>query len=85
MAVRSLPSLWIAAGSTEAVSVTRRVLAVSVLLGLFSVAPLMAADATIHLSVDASKTGPKIDRNLFGQFAENLGHGLYEGLSLIHI
>ncbi len=36
----------------------------------------MAAD-NIHLYVDASKPGPKIDRNLFGQFAENLGHGLY--------
>ena len=34
----------------------------------------------VHLSVDASKPGPKIDRNLFGQFAENLGHGLYEGI-----
>ena len=40
----------------------------------------MAADNMIHLSVDASKTGPRIDRNLFGQFAENLGHGLYEGI-----
>jgi alpha-N-arabinofuranosidase len=34
----------------------------------------------VHLSIDASKTGAKIDRNLFGQFAENLGHGLYEGI-----
>ena len=40
----------------------------------------MAADNVIHLSVDASKPGPKIDRNIFGQFAENLGHGLYEGI-----
>lgn len=41
--------------------------------------PAMAAE-TAHLSIDAAKTGPKIDRNLFGQFAENLGHGLYEGI-----
>lgn len=41
--------------------------------------PAVAAD-TVHLSVDASKPGPKIDRNIFGQFAENLGHGLYEGI-----
>ena len=34
----------------------------------------------VHLSIDASKAGAKIDRNLFGQFAENLGHGLYEGI-----
>ena len=40
----------------------------------------MAADNNIHLSVDASKPGPKIDRNFFGQFAENLGHGFYEGI-----
>jgi len=40
----------------------------------------MAADDVIHLSVDASKPGSKIDRNIFGQFAENLGHGLYEGI-----
>jgi alpha-L-arabinofuranosidase len=57
----------------------RRVLAVFCLLAVFSSAPLMAAD-DIHLSVDASKPGPKIDRNLFGQFAENLGHGLDEGI-----
>ena len=57
----------------------RRVLAVFCLLVLSSSAPLMAAD-NIHLSVDASKPGPKIDRNIFGQFAENLGHGLYEGI-----
>ena len=40
----------------------------------------VTAQETAHLSIDASKTGAKIDRNLFGQFAENLGHGLYEGI-----
>ena len=34
----------------------------------------------VELSVDASKTGAKIDRNIFGQFAEHLGHGVYDGL-----
>ena len=34
----------------------------------------------IHLSIDVSKPGPTINRNIFGQFAENLGHGLYEGI-----
>ena len=57
----------------------RRVLAGFCLLVLSSSAPLMAAD-NIHLTVDASKPGSKIDRNIFGQFAENLGHGLYEGI-----
>ena len=39
----------------------------------------IAADK-IAVSVDASKAGPKIDRNIFGQFAEHLGHGIYEGV-----
>ncbi|HUX27513.1 MAG TPA: alpha-L-arabinofuranosidase C-terminal domain-containing protein [Terracidiphilus sp.] len=41
--------------------------------------PVVAAE-NVHLSIDASKPGARIDRNLFGQFAENLGHGLYEGI-----
>src|SRR5262249_20595015 len=42
------------------------------------IAPVMAQK--MELSVDASKTGAKIDRNIFGQFAEHLGHGVYEGI-----
>jgi alpha-N-arabinofuranosidase len=42
-------------------------------------APMMAAQK-VELSIDASKTGAKIDRNIFGQFAEHLGHGIYEGI-----
>jgi alpha-N-arabinofuranosidase len=42
-------------------------------------APLIAAQK-VQLSVDASKVGAKIDRNIFGQFAEHLGHGIYEGV-----
>jgi alpha-L-arabinofuranosidase len=34
----------------------------------------------IDLSIDASKTGAKIDRHIFGQFAEHLGRGVYEGV-----
>jgi alpha-N-arabinofuranosidase len=30
--------------------------------------------------VDVSKAGAKIDRQIFGQFAEHLGHGVYEGI-----
>jgi alpha-N-arabinofuranosidase len=41
--------------------------------------PLLAADK-VALSVDVSNAGAKIDRNLFGQFAEHLGHGVYEGI-----
>ena len=38
------------------------------------------ADDTVALSIDASKPGVKIDRNIFGQFAEHLGTGIYEGV-----
>ena len=34
----------------------------------------------VELTVDASKSGAKIDRNIFGQFAEHLGYGVYEGI-----
>ena len=50
-----------------------------VLLVAILAAPLMAADK-FALSVDPSKAGAKIDRNIFGQFAEHLGHGIYEGI-----
>src|SRR5215207_6296813 len=39
-----------------------------------------AAAQKVELSVDASKTGAKIDRQIFGQFAEHLGKGVYEGV-----
>ena len=42
--------------------------------------PSATAAESVALSVDASKSGAKIDRNLFGQFAEHLGHGVYEGV-----
>jgi alpha-L-arabinofuranosidase len=38
----------------------------------------VAVAQKIQLSVDVSRAGAKIDRNLFGQFAEHLGHGVYE-------
>jgi alpha-N-arabinofuranosidase len=39
-----------------------------------------SAQVKVQLSVDTSKPGPKIDRNIFGQFAEHLGYGVYEGI-----
>jgi len=41
--------------------------------------PALAADK-VALSIDLSQTGAKIDRNIFGQFAEHLGHGIYDGI-----
>jgi len=43
------------------------------------VTPSVAAES-IQVSVDPSRAGAKIDRNIFGQFAEHLGHGIYEGV-----
>ena len=49
------------------------------LIGAGLTAPSAAAQKVI-LSVDASRAGAKIDRNIFGQFAEHLGKGVYEGV-----
>jgi len=38
-----------------------------------------AADG-VRMTVDTSRAGAKINRNIFGQFAEHLGHGIYEGV-----
>jgi alpha-N-arabinofuranosidase len=38
--------------------------------------PLPAVDVTVH----ADRPGPKIDRDIYGQFAEHLGRGIYEGV-----
>src|SRR5579864_1583355 len=52
---------------------------ITVLLAAALTLPVLDAQK-VELSVDASKTGTKIDRNIFGQFAEHLGHGIYEGI-----
>lgn len=38
------------------------------------------ASAAIRLSVQADRLGSKIERDIFGQFAEHLGTGIYEGV-----
>ncbi len=38
------------------------------------------ARAPLPLTVDVTKPGVPIDRHIFGQFAEHLGHGIYEGI-----
>src|SRR6185312_12404611 len=54
-------------------------LAMFALAGLLLGQPAMAAEK-VELSVDVSKPGPTISRNIFGQFAEHLGHGVYGGI-----
>ncbi len=55
--------------------------AFALILGILT-APAFAqqAEQQVELSIDASKSGAKIDRNIFGQFAEHLGHGIYDGI-----
>jgi alpha-N-arabinofuranosidase len=48
-------------------------------LGSLVAVPAVAAEK-VALSVDVSRAGARIDRNIFGQFAEHLGHGVYEGI-----
>lgn len=36
--------------------------------------------ANTQLSVDTAKPGPVINKNIYGQFAEHLGRGIYEGI-----
>ncbi|HWA27275.1 MAG TPA: alpha-N-arabinofuranosidase [Lacunisphaera sp.] len=39
-----------------------------------------AADATATLALDATKPGAVINKNIYGQFSEHLGHCIYEGI-----
>lgn len=43
-----------------------------------SVGAQNSVNATVTIRTDQS--GPKIDRNIYGQFAEHLGRGIYEGV-----
>jgi alpha-N-arabinofuranosidase len=45
-----------------------------------SPAAAAAADPVIELQVDSAHPGSVIDRNIFGQFAEHLGSGVYGGI-----
>ncbi len=47
-------------------------------LGLFAAGMALAAPASI--TIDAGKPGPVINKNVYGQFAEHLGTGIYEGM-----
>lgn len=38
------------------------------------------AQVAVTLTVDTSKPGPKIERAVYGHFAEHLGRGIYEGV-----
>src|SRR5215471_2786504 len=56
----------------------------SLLAGLaltgLALTPSATATEKVAISIDASKASVQINRNIFGQFAEHLGHGIYEGI-----
>jgi alpha-N-arabinofuranosidase len=64
---------------STATLLTRALLIAVTVIFMAAGTPRLAAQK-IELTIDASKPGAKIDRNLFGQFAEHLGHGIYEGI-----
>lgn len=53
-------------------------LAIALLLGL--TVPLAAADKTAQLTIKADQPGATISRNIYGHFAEHLGHCIYGGI-----
>jgi alpha-L-arabinofuranosidase len=77
MARRSLSRFLSLPGGWRVVAVGA---AVAGLLLMASRDVIVLAAGRIALVVDASKAGVKIDRNIFGQFAEHLGYGVYEGV-----
>jgi alpha-N-arabinofuranosidase len=38
------------------------------------------ADEPVRITIDSARPGPNINRHIFGQFAEHLGRGVYEGI-----
>ena len=49
-------------------------------LALAIAAPAFAQPVSVRVTVDTSKSGPVIDRHIYGQFAEHLGTGIYGGI-----
>ena len=43
-------------------------------------APAQSPAATAELAIHAERPGPQVNRQIFSQFAEHLGHGIYEGV-----
>ena len=59
----------------------RTPLAACLLAGLaLAAASNVYAEATAQLEIDAKRPGPVINRNIYGQFSEHLGHCIYDGI-----
>ena len=55
----------------------RNLIAAGVLLASH---PLLAKDHKVEIEFDADQSGPLIHKDIYGQFAEHLGRGIYEGV-----
>ncbi|WP_031236534.1 alpha-N-arabinofuranosidase [Asticcacaulis sp. AC460] len=55
-------------------------IALAGVLSLAIVSGTAQAADSVTVTIDAAKPGAKIDRRIFGQFAEHLGSGIYEGI-----
>ncbi|MGA2562152.1 MAG: alpha-L-arabinofuranosidase C-terminal domain-containing protein [Steroidobacteraceae bacterium] len=51
-----------------------------ILISFSASAVAAAVSVSVTVTVDTTKPGPQIDRNIYGQFAEHLGRGIYEGI-----
>jgi alpha-L-arabinofuranosidase len=58
----------------------RKILGAALMLALPFTAQAQSPTAVANLTIDTSKPGSEIDRHLYGQFAEHLGRGIYEGI-----
>jgi alpha-L-arabinofuranosidase len=82
----AMPRAYFSRFIGQLIKLCRRELLISCLLALCLAPAKMAQTATaanadkVRLAIDVSQPGAKIDRNIFGQFAEHLGHGVYEGI-----
>ena len=73
-------------GKVDSMARLSALLPMAALIALAGTAPALAqnvsapAAAPGPLTVQADKPGPVINREIFGQFAEHLGHGIYGGV-----
>jgi alpha-N-arabinofuranosidase len=62
-------------------STVTRILALVVGWMLWAALPAAAAESIdARVTIEADKPGPRIDPNIYGQFVEHLGRGVYEGI-----
>ena len=52
----------------------------ALVLGFAELALPQPLPVSVTVAVDTSKSGPEIDRHIYGQFAEHLGRGIYDGI-----